>query len=112
MATVTLGLFTEDIGDPEFTFSYDPDYGQTSSVTSGAIKLSQAKVYPTATSGNLTIELETEGERDFRILTMEGRAIRGGNLAGSLAQLNVGDLIPGTYILLIEGYTPQTFVRQ
>ena len=105
-------LFTEDISDPEFTFSYDPDYGQTSSVTSSSIKLPQAKVYPTATSGNLTIELEEEGERDFRILTMEGRAIRGGNLAGSLTQLNIGDLIPGTYILLIAGYTPQTFVRQ
>ncbi len=105
-------IFNEELDDPEYTFSYDPDYGTTSSVYNASRNLATAKVYPTTTSGDLTIELEGDSERDFRILSMEGRALRGGNLSGSLTQMNVGDLPAGTYILLIEEHTPQLFVRQ
>ena len=62
------------------------------------------KVYPNPTSGLLIIQLYDKpvGSKDFLLCDLRGTVVRSGKLTEKVNQINVGDIVPGGYILMIS----------
>ncbi len=68
------------------------------------------RVYPIPCNDQLTIRSDRPGEI-FQLLDMEGRILRSGNLKTDHHSLDVSDLAPGMYLLLMANWTAKVFVE-
>lgn len=69
-------------------------------------------IYPNPSNGVVYLNfLETLTEpASYSISTLAGRSVQNGTIQGQNAQLSVGDLSPGVYLLTVDGY-PSSSMR-
>jgi hypothetical protein len=85
------------------------EYVEFSAITGVATGLTSkeawsVRVYPNPTSQYLFVQLpESAGISEWQILSTDGKLIKNGIINSSPAQIDVHDLLPGTYILRSDG---------
>ena len=104
-------LSSEEIEDPEFSFSYNPNVDFTTSTSTPSLS-SRLEVFPNVTREQVTVHpAESSSEVPFLLFTLSGNAALSGNFAPGNNTLDLSALPAGLYILQVEGYAPQRIVK-
>jgi hypothetical protein len=103
-------LLSEDIEEPEITFSINPDYSLTSSVA-GHEPLPALDVFPTIARDEVNVRFDVGSPLDYIIYSMTGSPMDRGFLSGDVTAIDIGQFGPGYYVLQVDGYASNVFLK-
>lgn len=70
-------------------------------------------LYPNPSSDEIHIKLDSPiNSSEVRIFSIHGKLVKQTTCFGSEFTLNTNELAPGTYVLQVENYPPQRFIKQ
>lgn len=69
----------------------------------------QVRTFPVPTTDDLTIELDEAGQYTVLLYSVHGKIVKNLSLSGSRASIDISDLIPGTYTLVVENKNNRWF---
>lgn len=68
-------------------------------------------VYPNPVQSRLTIEADVQGA-EYRIVNMQGKVVKTGNISETALQIDLSDLSNGNYLLKIDGLNTHIIIKQ
>ena len=84
-----------------------------SSLTVNEQHIKEFSVFPNPTEGMLTVTMDQlEGNETISVVNLQGQEVKKIKVSDFSTQLDVTELTSGTYLLFIEGYLAQRFVKK
>ena len=101
LATFSKSIFVNYPNVRNFALSKQKEWGLLTAIDEKTKDQPGFKVYPTVTSGNITITHNEKSELDFSLYDVSGRAVKKGKINSTSYLFDISDLASGTYIINI-----------